>query len=362
MSEVRTREGSSPVEWGYRADLLKQGSLSPFVDHLRWIAALCVCAAHLRNLLFPDAAAVAGKGALVSLFYFFTLFATQAVTVFFVVSGLLVGGKIISDLRANRFSTSQYALDRAVRLYVVLIPAIALSLLLATMSSGSGGCRSSVVNVVGNLLFLQNLFVEPLCNNHPLWSLSSEGFYYLIGPALILSVFSKKRAIYIGVTAILVLVLVLTFKVDRQNIAISAPLWFIGMAPWFLRLRVPFYVPGVVFLGLLFASRLHLLGNPILEDYLLAFSIVAMLCSTWNISLPGGAVLAAFSYSLYLVHMPIAIYIKNNIGVLDPLKISSYAIYAAAVAGIIAVAWVFGWAFENRTAKVRKFISGRFLK
>ena len=108
------------VELGYRPDLLNS-NLSRWLDHFRWLSALMVAASHLRNMLMPDAAHL---GPLAAVFYFFTLFAEQAVVVFFVLSGLLVGGVIVRGAREGRFAPGKYAVDRVSRLYVALVPAL----------------------------------------------------------------------------------------------------------------------------------------------------------------------------------------------------------------------------------------------
>ena len=107
-----------------------QGPISPLLDHLRWLAALAVTAAHTRNLVFVDHAEVTSPTLWTNLFYFLTLFGTQAVVVFFVISGLLVGGKLVNDVKGRRFRVRVYAIDRLTRLGIVLVPAVALSLAL----------------------------------------------------------------------------------------------------------------------------------------------------------------------------------------------------------------------------------------
>src|SRR5204863_1384009 len=60
--------------------------------------------------------------------YFLSGYGHTAVVVFFVLSGFLVGGTVIRSDRNGRWSWRGYVLQRGTRLYVVLIPALLLTL------------------------------------------------------------------------------------------------------------------------------------------------------------------------------------------------------------------------------------------
>ena len=74
----------------------KNTSMSPqfsgFLDFIRWMAALLVVLQHIRYLWFAEYADIQNKTILFKLFYFLTGFGSEAVMVFFVLSGFLVGG------------------------------------------------------------------------------------------------------------------------------------------------------------------------------------------------------------------------------------------------------------------------------
>lgn len=345
------------VEFGYRPDLLTR-RLSGVLDHVRWIAALAVCAAHLRNLLLPD---YAPGGPLKSVFYFLTLFGTQAVVIFFVVSGLLVGGSIVRGVGRGRFDRSGYAVDRASRLYIVLIPAIVLTegLRLAGLAVTCPGPEGPDV-VIGNLLFLQNFTTVPLCNNHPLWSLSSEAFFYLLGPALLIAAV-RRSAAALGFVAVLTGIALAFATASYMTPIFGLGLWLLGLAPWFVRIRLPAWLGVLPFAAMLLLSRSHHAGSEFTEALGLALSFAAFLCCTFDekaVPLAGpGAWLAAFSYSLYLIHMPIAQAIAaRSARPYDPAQPASYLIYFGALGAILAAAWAFGWAFESRTRHVRNWM------
>lgn len=351
------------LEFGYRPGLLNTLGLKAALDNSRWIAALAVCSAHLRNLLFPD---FAGGTIATKIFYFFTLFGTQSVVVFFVSSGLLVGGTILRAVNKGHFDSSGYLIDRASRLYVVLIPAIVLTegLRLAGLTMTCAGPQGMTAVVI-NSLFLQNFIGSPLCNNHPLWSLSSEAFFYLIAPALLLAI--MRRSVWaIVLTGLLFLIALYFSTASYMTPLFGLILWLIGIAPWFVSVRLPAwlgFLPFALFLGL---SRAHHTVNQYVDALGLAITFSFFLCCAFQnrpVPMRGlAAFLAGFSYSLYLVHMPIAQAITAKLGhQLTPGAASSLGIYGGALALIIIAALLFGQLFENRTAAVRQWLRAGLL-
>src|SRR5215467_4133776 len=99
------------------------------LDMLRGIAAFLVLAGHVRSYVFQSYAELGQGDLLVKAFYFATGLGHQAVIIFFALSGFLVGGRALEDLMTNRFSWSRYFLRRLTRLWIVIIPAMLLTLL-----------------------------------------------------------------------------------------------------------------------------------------------------------------------------------------------------------------------------------------
>ena len=61
---------------------------------------------------------------LLDVFYFVTGLGHEAVVIFFVMSGLLVGGLSLERYVARRFVPSEFVIQRLSRIYIVLIPAL----------------------------------------------------------------------------------------------------------------------------------------------------------------------------------------------------------------------------------------------
>ena len=160
-------------------------STTPFrldnLDLLRGITAFLVLAGHLRASAFQSYATLQETGIPSSVpveeaFYFMTGLGHQAVIVFFALSGFLVGGKALRDILAGRFSWRCYLLRRLTRLWIVIIPALLLTLLLddagLSLTLGKGydgryhdlyasgaynpdGVDHSIVTFLDNLAFLK---------------------------------------------------------------------------------------------------------------------------------------------------------------------------------------------------------------
>ena len=67
----------------------------PGLDLLRAAAALLVMIGHVRNLFFTDYSQVVNCNWLIKSIYFLTGLGHESVIIFFVLSGLLVGGKVV---------------------------------------------------------------------------------------------------------------------------------------------------------------------------------------------------------------------------------------------------------------------------
>ena len=178
---------------------MKTTVLSPItsahLDLVRGGAALLVLLSHARNLFFRDYRDLGSYQTLTNrILYFLTGLGHEAVIVFFVLSGFLVGGSVLKA--SIKFSWPTYLVARTSRLYVVLIPALLVVFVcdsIGPMLSGGQFWYASVLPhfnsapfsasisakiFLGNLLFLQTILVPPFGSDGPLWSLANEFWYY----------------------------------------------------------------------------------------------------------------------------------------------------------------------------------------
>src|SRR5580692_6870518 len=97
---------------------------------VRGLAAIAVLVSHWRNFFLLDWQGLPHHTPLLAVLYFVTGFGHEAVIIFFVLSGYLIGGHVVQACRRNRWSWKRYALDRLTRLGIVLVPALLLCLVL----------------------------------------------------------------------------------------------------------------------------------------------------------------------------------------------------------------------------------------
>ena len=201
---------------------------SDFLNLSRWVAAWLVVAEHARSLVFVDYGQLQSPSLLAKGFYFLTGFGHEAVMVFFVISGYLVGGKVWSLYREERFGWRRYLADRLSRLYAVLFVALVLGAVLdwsgylffnsyGLYNKGYAGQiavlgsapfdRMGWQDFLVNAFFLQTIVGPPFGSNGPLWSLAYEWWYYILFPAMVSLVFWRSIAGVIGGAAMTILLI-----------------------------------------------------------------------------------------------------------------------------------------------------------
>jgi len=281
------------------------------LDCLRGVAALLVCLEHLRAFLFIPFTQIKSPNLLERAFYFVTGLGHQAVMIFFVLSGFLVGGSVISAHQNGKWSWTGYALRRMSRLWMVLIPALLLTLLWDGLGQrqSPAGYRGEFrplyhsgpaldapadlrpATFLGNSLFLQTISVNCYGTNGPLWSLANEFWYYLLFPLLLGIIVRgansetlKAEMLKRTVCAMLALATLLLLP---RGILQGGLVWLLGAAVFALlqkeRARLwashPLWLwgSGMLTLGCLAASRLVKLGDA--DGYVLGASVACLVAA-----------------------------------------------------------------------------------
>nr|WP_315212558.1 sugar transferase [uncultured Duganella sp.] len=349
---------------------------SPLISLLRGLAALQVAAAHLRAQVFPGLSTLQDP----SLWYlglsFLSGFAHQAVVVFFVLSGWLVGGSLL-DRIGTPHALRDYAIDRLTRLWIVLLPAFVLMLLLglATGELDAGQPRLadispwSLATLVGNLAGVQTMAVPVFGGNFPLWSLAYETWYYALFPLLVLAVRpgDTRWRLAAAVAAV-----ALASRLG-SGIALYFLVWLMGAAASRVRLdvsRLQRYACWLLFGALAVGLRLRgqdgdVDGRTLAPDLL--YSAVFLLClcgagrrdpAAMRPLVAAGAFLAGFSFTLYVLHVPLLRMLwtyrgGEQLSTDDP---ASMAVYAAMLAIVVSLSYLIHLPFEAQTARLRRFI------
>ncbi len=340
-----------------------------YLDWLRGIAALLVFVTHVRSGYFAkwgdlDAAS---HGHINYVLFFLTRLGREAVVIFFVLSGYLVGGHAVVDYLKGRFSLARYTVARVSRLYVVAVPALSLTALFDYLHAWDAA-RDGIRSLLVNLLFLQGIAGDPYGSNGPFWSLSYEWwFYVLFGLGLAGAGAATRRSPPAGAfTLLLIAASVAVLWLKCPGILFMLPLWLFGVAARSLpTVRIPPWIAlPCVSLALCVAlgvSSLRwdwkgdLLVGVATTAFIYFFRGVAPLRHPW---FAAGKSLAAWSFSLYALHYPLNSFVLS---LFVPERLThagsaNWLGWLLVVVGEATVCWAFYWLFERRTPLVRAWL------
>jgi peptidoglycan/LPS O-acetylase OafA/YrhL len=350
---------------------------------------LLVLFGHARGLLFVSIQDVPAPGVGTKAFYFLTGVHREAVAIFFAVSGFLVGGAVWRSIRDGRFEARSYLTSRFVRIYLVFLPALALTLLLDAagrhflLETRFYGVRPLMpIGVTSgwtwsqmacHLAAFQGIGCMPLGANIPLWSLGFEWVFYLLAPLLFgLCLWRAHGLVRAGGLAILFLGLA-HFAGGFATWTPWLSIWIAGAAAAELARRsdVPLAAAlvglAVVAAGLVIA-RLQL-AAPVATDLLVGFGTAIAISNRRLLAFCpferlvwGGA---DCSYSLYLTHLPVAVFLGAVLerfgwpsALVQPGP-SAYLAFAGLVATVLAAAFLFAQGTERHTEAVRALLLSR---
>lgn len=165
-----------------------------WLDALRFIAAFMVLLSHSRNTFFPEFGALPAEqhNILTMMFTMFCRMGHEAVIIFFVLSGFLVGGRGFERIKAGTMNVKSYAIDRFSRIYPPLLAAIILCGI-SVYATGETYCTNFTwQNALGNILNLQGICCKSVVS--PFWSLNYEvWFYVILGALAVLLMTSNNR-------------------------------------------------------------------------------------------------------------------------------------------------------------------------
>ena len=345
-----------------------------WLDWLRFTAALMVVAIHSRGGTWVEwgRLAEASQTKIVAVFFALTRAGTECVLVFFVLSGFLVGGKVIERLGAGTFSLRDYAIDRFSRIWVPLFPSLVWSAIVAYWV----GKPVSWADFGGNLLGLQVVWFHDFAGNIPLWSLAYEIWFYVLAGAAAVWIMSGTRG-RIGAGFALVLGFAVFTRLGTEFLFA----WILGAMTYWLchrprQLGLAIAGVGLMVLGYI-CSQLRTATVSVNTSGWVQFAPsakVATLILSLGIALilpfltqlkPGtklgnslnnlGGKLAAFSYTLYLTHYPSLYvweyYLPERHRSID---IASVGLYILRITSCVLFAWLLYQPFEKQTGRVRK--------
>lgn len=322
---------------------LIQEDISNFLNLSRWFSAFVVIIGHVRNLVFPPFVELVDPHIFWKLFYFLTSFGHEAVMIFFVISGYLIGGEVISEFKDGTFKWTKYLVSRITRLYIVLIPA----LLITVFYDNIGHLwfdaydryffvdqNEDLYTFFINLFMLQTSYGLTFGSNNVLWSLAYEFWYYLLFPLIVQSFYTKDSQKLVPLILIILIIAIIDWK-----IILYFSIWLAGVGTWYIKNKELFnknivviflfsvllskflmmkYASGIAtedfisiiivfigdgFLGLMFMLLIYQFSEHNIQNRLIIMNRLSK--SIINKKL------ADFSYSLYLYHFPFVFILVN---------------------------------------------------
>jgi peptidoglycan/LPS O-acetylase OafA/YrhL len=361
------------------------------LDMLRGLAAGLVLTGHLRSYVFTSFASTSDSGLQAKLFYGITGLGHQAVIIFFAMSGFLVGGKALEDMLSGGWSWPRYLLRRICRLWIVIIPALVATFVLDHIGMRwAGGAvydatlydvysswprlshlpNYQLITFLGNIAFMQTIWVPAFGTDGPIWSLANEFWYYIVFPlaASLFLVSYQVRKRLLATAVLFLTILLLPWWLLQPGLIWVAGAW----AAWLTRrkfMRPVLRHNAVRLCGFAVATiALALTKSDMgISDLVLGLAIAACLPVLAMLPRLGRCYqllarrAADLSYSLYLTHFPF-LTLVISVG-LAPYRFEFGAtgmlVYLLLLVGAIAWASVFWWSFERNTDRVFYYLSAR---
>lgn len=370
---------------------------------VRLVAASLVVVGHLRALLFVDFGESESTSAATQAFYLLGSLGHPAVIVFFALSGYWVGGGAIRALGNGSFTWPRYFLSRLTRLWLVLIPAVLVTQVLdrvGTVLNRTSGVYTgdpayhSIVPVegavqllgvpetIGNIFFLQSLWVSTIGSNTPLWSLAYEFWFYVMFPAILIAC-SGRQPGWRRITAFVVLSCAAVIAGPR--VLLLFPIWIAGAALAWQRERVAQWLQSLP-IGVLRSVQIACISATLASaaassffgsrmaggDYVIGAASLLMTAALVaddrgrNAALYPVSQAAKWSYSLYAFHLPILAFIVSFIvpspGLRWQISPETLGMFVAVLGAAFLAAYALSVITEGQNEKVRAMLLSRLPK
>ena len=356
-------------------------SRNDFIDFLRGSAATIVLFTHLFYACYGPYDPLIHSSIVYKVLYFIAGLGHAAVIVFFVVSGYLVGGGVVSSVQ---FQWKEYLIRRLGRLMVVLVPSLLLTGLwdftgtaIAGVETYSGLMRDGVgsgpvnytsdsfVVLLGNLVFLQTIFVETYGSNGPLWSLAYEFWYYIIFPAAWLCLRRKS----VG-NLVLVLTVVPVLWLYNVTILHLFSIWLLGVLVYFVQKKYPILINSslrryrffvLILFGLsLILYRIKVFDILVLELFIgLSVAAVILLFSDVRAWPKASRFFSNMSFTVYLNHFYVVAFFYAVFWSKGENLINSDFDFVLVFMFITVYSYSLYYCFERNTTVITKFLRRR---
>jgi peptidoglycan/LPS O-acetylase OafA/YrhL len=327
------------------------------------------------------------------------------VDVFFVISGFLITGNLLADMKSGRFSFARFYERRARRLLPVLFFTLAISMAVSAimlppyqLRAMAKSLAAAVFSTSNFVFWSQSGYFDTEASLKPLlhtWSLSVEEQFYLIWPTVMFLLWRRGGARLL--IAFLVAAVVLSTGAaefvltrDRDAAFFLAPfrvaelaigalcVWWLERAPrgwWRGDVTAIAGLGAIGFAILAYTERTSFPGVNALLPCLGTAAVISApdaRLARRALSTPIARGIGLISYSLYLVHWPILVFTRHRVEGEIGLRLGALllvAMFAAATLMYFCIERPFRWT-SNRSARSgvpgtrlrlqsgRRFVSG----
>ncbi|MGI1671156.1 MAG: acyltransferase [Neptuniibacter sp.] len=315
------------------------------------------------NLFRADIQALRGIAVLLVIFYHADFPGLEAgylgVDLFFVISGYLITSIIKRQIEEDRFSFKQFYFGRARRLlpaaYVVIIITVIISPVFLNhyeFNDLKYQVLGAVTFTINGILWLQSGYFDAEALTKPFlhfWSLAVEYQYYFILPFILYLMPSRlwyKANIIIGGSSFLLSLYLSSSYPDAAFYLLPTRIWEFALGS-FLVLSVKKYsFPAwigflAVFVIVLFSFNPTGFPHPGLDSLIVCIAVLCVLsCNYKKEVLDTKAVrflvvVGNISYSLYLVHWPVIVFVKSSYYGQPPLAALAIALLVSVMIAFI---------------------------
>lgn len=347
-----------------------------WLDPIRAIAAILVLLVHVRSEMFETYAnlSASSQNIFTQCFFFLCSQGLLAVSVFFILSGFLVGGINIQRCQQSKLSIKKYVLDRTFRIGIPLFGAILIIVLINCILEQ----HMPLSVIAGQFIGLQFFIGDA---GGVFWTLSYEIWFYITLLAIFL-IYSRNKHKFLGCILLTICGCIVTqlyffcfftiiagiiafrlkdYKLSRRQISLCILLAIISYIITFFSHSSS----GIKLLNIL-PYQLNSYG------WVVLVVMMAILISQvvnrppqkeFSIKLAKkGEHLSSFSYSLYLIHYQF-IRIWMHYGVkFNEINIETISIFIAFCLLCILGAYCFYYVFERNTKSIQTFFVNAITK
>lgn len=326
-------------------------------------------------------------------------FGRQGVIGFFVMSGFLVGGAVIDRLKGDKPFLLDYCVHRFARIYLVLVPAILLTIVLDNLgrtafspTAGAYGTpflqeHYNPIYILTDLLNLQGVLVKFYGTNGPLWSIAYEFWYYFFFPLLLLPLSKAYSPTARKLVAAFVAAVCIAVSIRQIWFPFGFLVWGLGAAlcvmqrplirsPW---LALALDAGVILVLRIVFDGPL-LEQNPALlyvSDAVSALAFANLILTLRFASMdklgflewPIHKRLADFSFTVYAIHAPLLMFLRaaasHILGedwLADPSTPTQWRLLATAMGVTLAFGFLLSLVTEAKVGAARRALNRFFAR